>query len=231
MGARSDPPRRSSTGALSPPTGSTPATASSSSSTRATRPTARSWSTPWAEAGHEPAEVGHILLTHGHPDHTAAIDVFPDAVVYAHANDTNLVGADRLDEPVADGDALTIGTRDVRVFHLPGHTAGSVAYLVDSTLFMGDAASATRTGGMQNTPWVLQRGHGPGGSVARRAVGAPDRGGLRRDRDRLRPLGQDRWPRTPGRSCRSAAVRVLNAAESWGTASMPGIPVSWQNHS
>ncbi len=108
-----------------------------------------------SSAGHEPADVGYVLLTHGHPDHTAAIDQFEDAVVYVHEADVGLVGADRIDQTVADGDELTIGRRDVRVFHIPGHTAGSVAYLIDSTLFMGDAASATKTGDMQGTPWVF----------------------------------------------------------------------------
>ena len=116
--------------------------------------------------GRRPDELRHILLTHSHPDHTGATPSLvkaTGATVLAHRSDTSRLpdnglalgyatALGRLASPlplfrrgarvnalVEDGDVLPIHG-GIRTIHTPGHTGGSVCFLMEEngTLFSGD---------------------------------------------------------------------------------------------
>jgi len=43
----------------------------------------------------------------------------------------------------------------VRVYAVPGHTAGSAAYLVNGALFLGDSGDIASDGRLQGSPWIF----------------------------------------------------------------------------
>lgn len=95
----------------------------------------------------------YILVTHKHADHCDAVaDVaaaFPEARITMHALDAPALGSLRSRALlVRDGEELPFGN-DVRIraLHTPGHTDGSVSYLMQSTLFTGDMLFAGSVGG------------------------------------------------------------------------------------
>jgi glyoxylase-like metal-dependent hydrolase (beta-lactamase superfamily II) len=120
-----------------------------------------------------PDAVSTILLTHGHPDHTAAVHLFPNAQVMALEPEVPLVeGRAGSNGPVTrlfpvsptgitvgrvlqGGDVVTVGATPIRVYAVPGHTAGSAAYLVNDVLFLGDAADVESTGSLRGAPWIF----------------------------------------------------------------------------
>jgi len=97
-----------------------------------------------------------VFLTHGHFDHIDAIDELSEktgAQIYIHQNDHEMLydptlnassffGLRIIKESVAnklsDNDVLTFGNIQVRVLLTPGHTKGSVCYIIDNNIFTGD---------------------------------------------------------------------------------------------
>lgn len=82
----------------------------------------------------------YILLTHSHIDHTGALAPLRAELsipLAAHSAD-----AAHLESPpetlVSDGDAFSVGNLRLEVLHTPGHTPGSLCYIVGRHLISGD---------------------------------------------------------------------------------------------
>jgi glyoxylase-like metal-dependent hydrolase (beta-lactamase superfamily II) len=144
-----------------------------------------------------PEAVEAVLLTHGHRDHLAGCHLFPSASVYALAGDVALAeGREGMKSPMgkmvgtkptgikiaralADGETLTLGSGSIRVFAIPGHTAGSAAYLANGVLFLGDSAGSSKEGKVLPAPWVFSDDQ------------AQNRASLRALGERLRPAAAE----------------------------------------
>ena len=85
--------------------------------------------------------IGYVLLTHSHFDHVGAVSAiqYSGATVYLHSQEVSILQSDFTpDALVEDGDMLNLGNQSVTVMHTPGHTAGSVCYIIDDVMFSGD---------------------------------------------------------------------------------------------
>jgi glyoxylase-like metal-dependent hydrolase (beta-lactamase superfamily II) len=121
----------------------------------------------------QPEAVTAILVTHGHLDHIAALGQFPQARVMALEAEVPLVegraGAKgpvprlfpvsptgiTVDQVLQDGEVVMLDSLPVRVYAVPGHTAGSAAYFVNGALFIGDSGDIASDGRLQGAPWIF----------------------------------------------------------------------------
>ena len=88
--------------------------------------------------------VQWVLATHGHPGHLAGKDAVKDATgatTAMHVADAKafLRSADRY---VEEDEELPFGQFALRVVHTPGHSPGSLCFLVGNHLFTGDTLLA-----------------------------------------------------------------------------------------
>ena len=151
------------------------------------------------------SQLDYILLTHGHHDHILGLARLQQAFggeIVMHESEAafltddslslrfpafgSLPRADKADILVKDGDELPFGGSTIRVLHTPGHTRGSVCYLLDDCLFSGDtifSGSVGRTDLPTGNARILQEsvrrlaalpgdyrvlpGHGPETTLAR----------------------------------------------------------------
>lgn len=99
------------------------------------------------DAGAEPekildatrAPVVAILVTHGHADHVNALEFVrtqSGAPVYMHPADAERKVRDYV--ALSDGQALDVAGLGIRVFHTPGHSPGSVTFVVGHDQIVGD---------------------------------------------------------------------------------------------
>lgn len=92
--------------------------------------------------------VGHLILTHKHPDHQgsaeAVIGLAPGAAVYAGAGDLGAIQTSVTPNVIGDGDRVF----DLDIIETPGHTAGSVSVLdtASGILVVGDAMNGAGSG-------------------------------------------------------------------------------------
>jgi len=107
-------------------------------------------------------EVTDVFLTHGHADHTAGTAAVPLARLHSGAGDVGMAprpdspprgfdwllaplvprGPARVDDPIDGEKRIDLGGgEEVLAIPVPGHSGGSMAYLVHRVLFVGDAVS------------------------------------------------------------------------------------------
>jgi glyoxylase-like metal-dependent hydrolase (beta-lactamase superfamily II) len=99
------------------------------------------------------ARIEAVLLTHGDGDHTAALPIFKNATIYLARDEEQMINGktakmmffhnklSRKDYTLLeDGQKLIIGKTHILCILTPGHTPGSMSYLIDNKyLFVGDA--------------------------------------------------------------------------------------------
>lgn len=100
-------------------------------------------------------QIHWVLETHAHADHLSGAPYFKlktgakvgigehirevQRIFRPVFNATDLKGdGSEFDRLFKDGERFTIGTLDVEVLHVPGHTPADIAYKIGNTVFVGD---------------------------------------------------------------------------------------------
>ena len=123
------------------------------------------------EAGLGWGAVGHVILTHKHPDHAGSVDAVmeqaPEATLYAGAAEIPEITSAVSPQAVADGDMVF----DLRMIDTPGHTAGHICVLDGAAgiLVAGDALVGTTSGVGPPDPSFSEDMASAGESVAKLA--------------------------------------------------------------
>ena len=112
-----------------------------------------------SELGIGANDVKWIFLTHSDGDHVASLPLFPDAPIRMYADELQMVNGTAKRNAIAsnkmpagidinkiillsDGQELSVGGVGIRCFAAPGHTPGSMMYLINGDcLITGDVFS------------------------------------------------------------------------------------------
>lgn len=132
-------------------------------------------------AGFQPSDIQHVLLTHIHFDHAGAAWAFAEqgATVYVHPfGAKHLAQPEKLWEsakriyqddmerlwgtmqPIAEGrlkvvahkEVLTFGDTRFTAYHTPGHAVHHIAYQLEDVIFTGDVGGVRIKGGLVEPP-------------------------------------------------------------------------------
>jgi glyoxylase-like metal-dependent hydrolase (beta-lactamase superfamily II) len=113
----------------------------------------------FGKLGLDPARVTHVFLAHTDSDHTGGLKAFPNAMAYLSRDELPMVThstprffkfiynkpLSTAYEAVADFQELSVGNTHVRCISTPGHTPGSMSYLVNGRmLIVGDILNLDR---------------------------------------------------------------------------------------
>lgn len=102
--------------------------------------------------GIEPGQITNILLTHTDGDHTGSIGLFNNPGIYLHKEEEQMInGTTAKAGPFkthwkygpyhlfSSNDTLNIDGLSIRIIHTPGHTPGSVCFIINNDyLLTGD---------------------------------------------------------------------------------------------
>ena len=90
------------------------------------------------KVGLDPAKIKYVIVSHGHSDHSGGAKYLQDsykARVLLSAADWDLLDRGRGTRPArdmvaTDGQKLTLGDTTITMYITPGHTAGTLSYLI-----------------------------------------------------------------------------------------------------
>ena len=84
--------------------------------------------------------VREVLETHGHWDHIQAVPQLRDAGYSVHVTSQDAAMLPSYDEILQDDDVIKVGRLKLHTIHTPGHTPGSMCFLIEGSpvLFSGD---------------------------------------------------------------------------------------------
>lgn len=104
--------------------------------------------------GIEPDDITHLFLTHSDFDHAGGVSLFKKAEIYLSGDEEQMITGKKARKfgfiynarikrrynLLKDNEVITIGKTKVKAIATPGHTPGSMSYLInDSILIVGDA--------------------------------------------------------------------------------------------
>lgn len=110
--------------------------------------------------GINPDQVTTLLLTHTDGDHIGATGLFKNAAIYMHRDEEQMIsgttGKTKFSKPVwkygpyqllSDEDTLVLDGLKIKIIHTPGHTPGSLCYIIDNDYFVtGDNLTVSDSG-------------------------------------------------------------------------------------
>ena len=98
--------------------------------------------------GRSLTDIKHIFFTHGHGDHCAGLENFPNATLYAHEDELTLLKEEtgREDIEKLTEEAYCLGDLRIKPYEVEGHSAGNLIYIIDHVLIMGDSAQSYKDG-------------------------------------------------------------------------------------
>jgi len=86
----------------------------------------------------ENLKIKKILLTHAHYDHAKDLTKLAartDAEIYVHKSE-EIKSKDFKIKNIKDSDEITIGKIKIKVIHTPGHSSGSVCFLINNKILL-----------------------------------------------------------------------------------------------
>ncbi|AEV68291.1 MBL fold metallo-hydrolase [Acetivibrio clariflavus] len=105
--------------------------------------------------GIKPEDITHLFLTHSDFDHAKGLSVFEKAEIYLSSDEEQLITGKKARKfgiiynfrikrryhLLNDNDIVTVGSTKIKAIATPGHTTGSMSYLIDNEkiLIIGDA--------------------------------------------------------------------------------------------
>ena len=122
--------------------------------------------------GISPDVITHIFLTHTDYDHVGGLAAFPQAMRYISKPEEQMINGKTARRGVLhnrklsnyhlleDGDTVSVGNYTIKVHFVPGHTPGSVVYVIGNRyLVSGDLLRVSRKKEIIPFLWFMNMNH------------------------------------------------------------------------
>ncbi len=161
--------------------------------------------------------IGQVWTTHWHPDHTGGNAALQAAGVRIVGPAAEAEKIPTLDGMVGEGDVVRIGTEVARVMHVPGHTAGHIAFYLEDAgaIFTGDTLFAMGCGRLfEGTPADMF-------TNMQRYAALPDATMVYCGHEYTQSNGRFAMTIEPGNAALASRMETVDAARAAGDATIP----------